>query len=101
MKITRIIHGEEIEIELTPAEMALAAEKVKENTYYSYLKNRISALDDDDDRAGLKHLEGDALQDALDEMEIEFERLVEDCDYDWDEAWNQVSDEYGAKMVIS
>lgn len=99
MKITRVIDGKTVEIELTPAEMEQAANERKEQAYYTYLKNRISDLDDDDDRAFLKQLEGDALQDALDAMEIDFEILVEERGYDWDDAWNRVSDDYTAKVA--
>lgn len=98
MKITRIIDGKSVEITLTRLEMIQAAELVRENDRRTYLQSQINMLDDDDDRAILKTLEGEALEDALDGMLIDFELLVDDCDYDWDEAWNQVSDDCVAKM---
>ena len=51
------------------------------------------------DRAALKHLDEDAMKDALDSMLIDFQLLVEDHDYDWCDAWEQVSDDYVAQMT--
>lgn len=99
MKITRIINGETVEIELTRHEMVLAAEAIREEDRRNYIKSQINDLDDDDDRAVLKHLEGDALVDAVDGMLIDFELLVDDHDYDWSDAWDQVSDDYVAKLT--
>lgn len=99
MKITRVINGETVEIELTPAEMEQAAEEQMQQTHRTYLTNQISDLDEADDRAILKHLQGDALTDALDDMLIYFEMLIGE-DYDWFEAWRQVSDEYIQKPEI-
>lgn len=98
MTITRIIHGKKIEIELTYDEMAKAAEQVKDMAYYSYLKECISSLDDDDDLAVLKSLEGDALQEALDDILVEFARL-KDCDYEDEEAFRQAADDVCAALT--
>lgn len=94
MTITRIINGQPVEIELTRSEMIQAAEAIREDDRREYIKNRIQELDDDDDRAVLKRLEGNALTDAIDGMLIDFELLVDDHDYDWDDAWMQVSVDY-------
>lgn len=94
MTITRIINGQSVEIELTRSEMIQAAEAIREDDRREYIKNRIQELDDDDDRAVLKRLEGNALADAIDGMLIDFELLVDDHDYDWDDAWMQVSVDY-------
>lgn len=94
MTITRIINGQPVEIELTRSEMIQAAEAIREDDRREYIKNRIHELDDDDDRAVLKRLEGNALADAIDGMLIDFELLVDDHDYDWDDAWMQVSVDY-------
>lgn len=94
MTITRIINGQPVEIELTRSEMIQAAEAIREDDRREYIKNRIQELDDDDDRAVLKRLEGNALADAIDGMLIDFELLVDDHDYDWDDAWMQVSVDY-------
>jgi hypothetical protein len=94
MTITRIINGQPVEIELTRSEMIQAAEAIREDDRREYIKNCIHELDDDDDRAVLKRLEGNALTDAIDGMLIDFELLVDDHDYDWDDAWMQVSVDY-------
>lgn len=94
MTITRIINSQPVEIELTRSEMIQAAEAIREDDRREYIKNRIQELDDDDDRAVLKRLEGNALADAIDGMLIDFELLVDDHDYDWDDAWMQVSVDY-------
>ena len=99
MKITRVINGETVEIELTHEEMVKAAESIREYDYTQYLKKQIQDLDDDDDRAALKYLDEDAMKDALDSMLIDFQLLVEDHDYDWCDAWEQVSDDYVAQMT--
>ncbi len=99
MKITRVIDGKTIEIELTHEEMAKAAESIREYDYTQYLKKQIQELDDDDDRAALKYLDEDAMKDALDSMLIDFQLLVEEHDYDWCDAWEQVSDDYVAQMA--
>ena len=39
------------------------------------------------------------MKDALDSMLIDFQLLVEDHDYDWCDAWEQVSDDYVAQMT--
>ena len=70
-----------------------------EYDYTQYLKKQIQDLDDDDDRAALKHLDEDAMKDALDSMLIDFQLLVEDHDYDWCDAWEQVSDDYVTQMT--
>ena len=94
MRITRVINGQPVEIELTRSEMIQAAEAIREDDRRQYIKNRISELDDDDDRAVLKRLEGNALVDAVDGILIDFELLVDDHDYDWDDAWTQASIDY-------
>ena len=94
MTITRTINGQPVEIELTRSEMIQAAEAIREDDRREYIKHRIQELDDDDDRAVLKRLEGNALADAIDGMLIDFELLVDDHDYDWDDAWMQVSVDY-------
>lgn len=91
MTITRIIDGKTVDIELTFEEMVLAAEAIKEHDYRTYIKNQISELSDDDDRAPIKNLPESAQTEAIDEMLVEFERLVDEEDYDWDEAWDVVS----------
>ena len=99
MKITRVINGETVEIELTHPEMVMAAEAVREYDYREYIKKQIQDLDDDDDRAVLKHLEGDALTDAIDGILIDFQLFVEEHDYDWSDAWEDASDDYVAQMA--
>lgn len=99
MIITRVINGQTVEIELTRLEMVQAAEAIREDDRRNYIKNQIQNLDDDDDRAILKQLEGEALVDAVDGMLIDFELLVDDHGYDWCDAWEQVSDDCVAKMA--
>lgn len=99
MKITRVINGETVAIELTHLEMVQAAESIREYDYREYIKKQIQDLDDDDDRAVLKHLEGDALTDAIDGILIDFQLLVEEHDYDWSDAWENASDDYVAQMT--
>ena len=98
MTITRIIDGKSVEIELTLEEMRLAAEAIKEHTIKVCIRNQISNLDDDDDRAPIKNLPESKLTEAIDEMAVDFELLVEDEYYDWDEAWDVVSCDYILKM---
>lgn len=98
MTITRIVDGKTVEIELTFEEMVLAAEAIKEHNIKVYIRNRIGELDDDDDRAPIKNLPESELAEAIDEMASDFELLVEDDYYDWDEAWNVVSCDYILKM---
>lgn len=98
MKITRVIDGKNIEIELTHCEMVQAAEFIREYDYAQFMKKQIQALDDDDDRAALKHMDEKTVTDAIDSMLINFQVLVEEYDYDWCDAWVQVSNDYVAKL---
>lgn len=99
MKIIRVIDGKTVEIELTHEEMVKAAEAIREYDYTQYLKKQIQDLDDEDDRAALKHLDEDDMKDALDSMLIDFQLLVEEHDYEWCDAWEQVSDDYVAQIT--
>lgn len=101
MKITRVINGKAVEIELTFEEMVLAAEAVREHDHAAYIKSQINDLSDDDDLAILKRLEGKALDEAIDELLVNFERLVEEEDYHWCDAWDRVSMDYAAKLAGS
>lgn len=98
MTITRIIDGKSVEIELTFEEMVLAAEEIKEHDIKVYIRNQISKLDDDDDRAPIRNLPESKLTEAIDKMATDFELLVEGDYYDWDEAWNVVSCDYILEM---
>lgn len=98
MTITRNIDGKPVEIELTFEEMVLAAEAIEEHNRRVYIRNRIGELDDGDDRAPIKNLPESELAEAIDEMLVDFELLVEGDYYDWDEAWTVVSCDYILKM---
>ena len=98
MTITRIIDGKSVEIELTFEEMVLAAEAIKEHDIKVYIRNQISKLDDDDDRAPIRNLPESKLTEAIDEMATDFVLLVEGDYYNWDEAWNVVSCDYILEM---
>ena len=78
MTITRTIEGKTVEIELTFEEMKLATEAIEEHNRRTYIRNRIGELDDDDDRAPIKNLPESELAEAIDEMLVDFEQLVED-----------------------
>lgn len=99
MKIIRIIHGETMEIELTPEELFLAKEECEALNYKRFVADMVKDLDEEDDRAVLKALTGQELDDAIASMAFDIQHLAEDHGYSDDEAWEQVSDDYIARLT--
>ena len=91
MVIQRIIKGKVYDFELTQEEMLAAVTEYADLSYVNFIREQIEELDESDERAVLKHLDEEKLDDAIKQILRDFKYLIEDAGYDEFEAWNQAS----------